>query len=135
MARDVIEIRLPAKSQYLPVLRAAIGVIAGALSFNYDEIIQLRVAVLEAYDLALQYLSQQEGSPEGSELSVRFTAGADRIEILIPASGGHMGQLDADEEREAKVLLASLVDELEVAAGPDGAPIIRMVKYRSSGEG
>ena len=33
---DVIEIQLPPSSEYLAVVRATIGVIAGNMSFNYD---------------------------------------------------------------------------------------------------
>ena len=48
MANDVFELRLPPKSQYVSILRATVGVIAGNMSFNYDEIIQIRTAVSEA---------------------------------------------------------------------------------------
>ena len=37
-AHDTIELRLPAKADYLPVLRATVGVIAGTMSFDYDKI-------------------------------------------------------------------------------------------------
>ena len=35
---DTLVLRLPLKSDYLPVLRAALGVIAGSMSFTYDEV-------------------------------------------------------------------------------------------------
>ncbi|MCH8993835.1 MAG: UDP-N-acetylglucosamine 1-carboxyvinyltransferase, partial [Chloroflexi bacterium] len=52
MTQDVIQMRLPLKSEYLPVLRAAVGVIAGGMEFTYDEVMQLRVAISEVFDLA-----------------------------------------------------------------------------------
>ena len=55
---DVIEIKLPPSSEYLAVVRATIGVIAGNMSFNYDEVIQLRVAASEVFSLAMEWISQ-----------------------------------------------------------------------------
>ena len=57
MTNDVIEVRLPPKPEYLPVIRAAVGVIVGTMFFNYDEIIQIRVAAAEAFELAIRQIT------------------------------------------------------------------------------
>ena len=69
---DVIQLRLPLKPEYLTLLRAAVGVIAGTISFNYDEIMQLRAAVSEVFDLGVKSVSGKEGNSEHDELSIRF---------------------------------------------------------------
>ena len=133
MTKDVIELRLPPNAQYLPVFRATIGVIAGAMSFNYDQIVQLRVAVSEAFDLAIKYVTRVS---EVNALAVRFTVEPDKLEILIPPPESYVGhgdsQGESEEEKESKVLLESLMDELEFGAGDPGKPIVRMVKYQSA---
>lgn len=43
--REALELRLPLTSRYLRVLTAVVTVVAGEISFTYDEVIQVRVAV------------------------------------------------------------------------------------------
>ncbi len=66
---DVIEIKLPPSSEYLAVVRATIGVIAGNMSFNYDEVIQLRVAASEVFSLAMEWISQDAAASATRELA------------------------------------------------------------------
>ena len=135
MTDDVIEIRLPPKARYLPVLRATIGVIAGAMSFNYDEIIQVRAAASEAFDMAIKYLTAGEGVSEVRELDVRFVVAPGKLEISfpVPEDYSYPGRLDIEEEKQSEALLKSLMDELEFGAGEAGKPLIRMVKYKRAG--
>ena len=60
---DVIELRLPPRSEYLTLVRAAVGVISGGMPFNYDEIIQLRVAISEAVQMVTQWATQGGKNP------------------------------------------------------------------------
>ena len=71
---DVIEVRLPLKADYLSVLRATVGVLAGEMSFNYDEIIQLRVAISEAFSMAVRWYTEAGPIPASTELAVRELA-------------------------------------------------------------
>ncbi len=134
MANDVLELRLPPKPEYISVLRAIIGVVAGALSFNYDQIIQLRVAVSEAFEIAIRSISCMKQAQEVDEIAVRFLIGPDRLEIVIPAPDEHAIPPDTQEEMESQALLRSLIDELEIGTAADGGSLIRLVKYRLAGE-
>ena len=135
MTNDVIELRLPPQLQYLPVLRATTRAIAGGMSFNYDEIIQLQVAVSEAFELAIKFVTLQEQLSEVGELVVRFQVGPDKIEILIPAPEhyAYESQPDSEEEQESQALIKSLIDELELGTGAGEKLMIRMVKYKPGG--
>lgn len=77
---DTIELRLPLKPQYLPILRATTGVVAGVVGFNYDEIMQLRVAVSEVFDLALKHITLGRWASEVNELAEDI---ADKLEDAI----------------------------------------------------
>ncbi len=66
--QDVIELRLPLKLDYLNVIRATVGVIAGALDFTYDEVMQFRVALSEIFELA-SHLAEHEGADDTGDIS------------------------------------------------------------------
>ena len=59
--QDVVELRLPLKSEYVNVIRATVGVIAGTLDFTYDEVMQFRVALSEIFELAA-HLAEHESA-------------------------------------------------------------------------
>ena len=127
LTNDVIHLRLPLKPEYLPVLRAAVGVIAGTMSFDYDEIIQLRVAVTEVADLASKHADPQRRDQEAAELDIRFLNRRDSLEIHIAAPSDYLGGLETSENEESHALLRSLMDTVEF--GGEGK-VVRMVKYR-----
>lgn len=128
--KDTIELRLPLKPEYLPILRATMGIVAGIASFNYDEIMHLRVAVSEVFDLTIKQVTPGSGFSEVDELNVRFSAQPDKIEILIIGPRDYTSYLNTDEGEEGLALLRSLTDELDFGAEVAGKTVIRMVKYK-----
>jgi len=131
LVNDVIELRLPLKPEYLPVLRATMGVIAGATSFTYEDIMHLRVAVSEVFDRAIENCRRGERASEVHELAVRFGVQPGKIEVLIACPPGTTGNLNRDEAKESQALVKSLVDEVAFDAEADGKAVVRMVKYQS----
>ena len=130
---DVIEVRLPPAPDYLPLLRATVGVLAGIKSFNYDEIIQLRIAISEAFDLATKW-ARQEGAPtDPDEVSIRFVVATNRIEIIVSNRPGFIGQIDIEREVESCAILESLMDEVRFGSGAANEPLISMTKYTTAG--
>ena len=132
LASDIIELRLPLKREYLPLLRATMGVVAGSLSFRYDEIMQLRVAVAEVFDLAMDHVTRRGRSVEENGLEVRFAMEPDRIEILITGPKDYTASLDSEEGKESQALLKSLTDRVEFGIDVAGKSGVRMVKYKSA---
>ena len=129
---DAIELRLPLKPEHLPILRVTTGVVAGVVSFNYDEIMQLRVAVSEVFDLAIKQVTPGSGLSEVNELNVRFSAQPDKIEIVITCPKDYTSYLNTEEGKESLALLRSLIDELEFGVEVAGKTVVRIIKYRSS---
>src|SRR5437868_15202224 len=78
--RDVVELRLPADSGYLSVLRTATAGLAARLDFTLDEIEDLRIAVDEACALLLP------DAVDASPLTCRFTLEPDVLEIAVLAT-------------------------------------------------
>ena len=131
---DVLELRLPLKAEYLPLVRATAGVLAGGMSFTYDQVIQVRTAVAEAFDLTVRRTAQKAPLSPPVELTVRFTITPDRLEVFLPTQLNDTAPLATDEEVESKALMESLVDEVELDGEASGATSIRLVKYRPTGE-
>ena len=125
---DVIEMRLPTRPEYVSVLRATAGIIAGEMSFSYDEVLNIRVAVSEAFMMAMSCVGPGEGI---EEITVRFSIGATGLEVLIPAPRTYFHDPRSQGEMERRMLLGSLVDKLELGSGATGEPMVRMLKHRS----
>jgi len=131
---DFIELRLPLRREYISVLRGIVGVIAGTVSFNYADIVQLRVALSEVYELANKYVGQRGRESQDKELITRFEVQDDKLEIFITCPIDSTNFPDTEEERESEALINSLMDEVEFGVEKGGEVVVRMVKYKSSKE-
>ena len=80
---DYVEIRVPAKAQYIGIARLTISGLASRLGFNYDEIEDLKIATSEAVTNAVQHAYQDN---EG-EVVVGCALFEDKIEIMIADHG------------------------------------------------
>ena len=132
LGKDVIELRLPLKPEYLPVLRMVVGVIAGAVSFSYHDIMYLRVAVSEVFDRAIKNVKQEGWASDVQDLAVRFEVQPGKIEVLITCPTDTMSHLGREEAKESQALLESLMDEVKIDVEADGKSVIRMVKLPSA---
>ncbi len=124
--RDIIELRLPLKLEYLSVIRATVGVIAGTLDFTYDEVMQFRVALSEIFELAT-HLAEDEGADGPGDISFRFEPQPDGLGVRVGASVNVVRDLVAEDQDEGRALLDSRMDSVEFDT--DGT--VHMVKYRS----
>lgn len=126
---NTVEIRLPPKAEYLPIVRAAVGVAAGTASLNYDDILNLRVAVSEAFDMAVRGLEECERTWPGP-LMLRVVLGADEVEVVVIGPSEVRDEIASGADAESRALLDSLVDEVEFGADADGKWLVRMVKRK-----
>ncbi|MBO1910699.1 anti-sigma B factor RsbW [Sporosarcina sp. 6E9] len=80
---DYVEIRVPAKAQYIGIARLTISGLASRLGFNYDEIEDLKIATSEAVTNAVQHAYQDKDG----EVVVGCALFEDKIEIMIADHG------------------------------------------------
>jgi anti-sigma regulatory factor (Ser/Thr protein kinase) len=102
--------------------------IAGNMSFTYDEIMQLRVAVSELFDMGVKHVSRQGQVSGPNELNVRFAPRPGELDIEITHPSAYWGHGDTELDLESQALLNSLMDKVEFRAE---AGAVRMVKYKS----
>ena len=107
---DAVEIRLPADSAYLSVLRTATAGLAARLDFTLDEIEDLRIAVDEACAMLLPH------AVETAQLTCRFELTPETLEVTVtlPTTRGQLPERDTF----SWTVLAALTNE--VAAEVDG---------------
>ncbi len=133
MADNFVELWLPLNQTYLPVLRSVAGVISGVAGFGYDDVVNLRTAVAETFDLVIRRSAHGSNGAAEATLTVRWFVRADRIETILDAPNGFHGfPADAAEE-EGRDLLFCLQDGFEVATTAPNSAQLRLVKFRAGG--
>lgn len=81
---DYIEMKVPAKPEYIGVLRLTLSGIANRMGFDYESIEDLKVAVSEAITNSITHAYEDN---ESGEITIGFGVYDDRIEIMIADRG------------------------------------------------
>ncbi|WP_255584837.1 anti-sigma B factor RsbW [Virgibacillus saliphilus] len=82
---DFIEMKIPAKAEYVGVIRLSISGIASRMGFSYEDIEDLKIAVSEAITNAVTHA--YENADEG-EVTLGFGVYEDRLEVMVADYGG-----------------------------------------------
>lgn len=141
-AFDYIEIRVPAKPQYVSVIRLTISGLAMRVGFTYDEIEDLKIATSEAVTNVVHHAYQAN---EDGEVVIGCALFEDKIEIMVADYGvsfnfeeikSKVGPYREDENvallREGGLgiyLMETLMDEVKV--NNEGGVTVFMTKYVS----
>jgi serine/threonine-protein kinase RsbW len=81
---DYIEMKIPAKPEYVGVIRLTLSGITSRMGYTYEEIEDIKIAVSEACTNSIQHAYADE---EGGEVIVGFGIYADKLEIMVADSG------------------------------------------------
>ena len=121
---DAVDIRLPADSAYLSVLRTATGGLAARLDFTLDEIEDLRIAVDEA---CAMLLSQ---AIDDAALTCRFRLIPETLEVtvMIPTRDGQLPERNSF----SWTVLAALAGDVDTGSDSERQVWIRLRKRRSA---
>ena len=121
---DAVQIRLPADSAYLSVLRTATAGLAARLDFTLDEIEDLRIAVDEACAMLLPH------AIVSAQLTCRFHLDPATLEVTvtIPTTDGALPERDTF----SWTVLSALAGEVDTGRDDDRQVWIRLRKRRGS---
>ena len=121
---DAVEIRLPADSAYLSVLRTATAGLAARLDFTLDEIEDLRIAVDEACAMLLPH------AVETAQLTCRFELTPETLEVTVnlPTTRGQLPERDTF----SWTVLSALAGEVDTGMDDDRNVWIRLRKRRGA---
>ena len=81
---DYVEMRVPAKSQFVGVARLTISGLASRLGFSYDDIEDLKIASSEAVTNAVQHAYKED---EEGEVVIGCALYKDKLEIMVADHG------------------------------------------------
>ena len=141
-AFDYIEIRVPAKPQYVSVIRLTISGLAMRVGFTYDEIEDLKIATSEAVTNVVHHAYKDDDS---EEIVIGCALYDDKIEIMVADYGvsfkfeevkSKIGPYHENENvellREGGLgiyLMETLMDEVKL--NNEGGVTVFMTKYVS----
>ncbi|MGA8576328.1 MAG: ATP-binding protein [Candidatus Cybelea sp.] len=130
-APELVELRIPARAEWVALARLAAAVVANHLHFSIEEIEDVKLAVAEACAAVIQ----QEG--HGEFVLLTCEALADSLRVRVRDSGRH-GVAPAEPQRmnfdEARVaglgifLIRTLMDEVSYDVHPQHGTDLLMVK-------
>ena len=139
-----LEMRLPARAEWVRVVRLATAGVASRVGFSYDEVEDIKLAVAEACNNAIIH-STTDITPGASTPLItiywQVLPGGVRISIsdegrLDPPGIVRKSTPQADETLHelpesgmGLLLIESLMDEVEHQSGPDLDTTIHMTKY------
>ena len=138
---DFIQMRFPAKAEYVGIIRLSISGIASRMGFNYEEIEDLKIAISEAVTNTVTHAYKED---EIGEVSIVFGVYSDRLEIMVSDRGESFNFEEIKEEigpyhpRESPIenlregglglfLIDALMDKVEI--NNDYGVIVLMTKY------
>jgi len=121
---DAVEIRLPADSAYLSVLRTATAGLAARLDFTLDEIEDLRIAVDEACAMLLPH------AVETAQLTCTFELSPETLDVTVslPTTRGQLPERDTF----SWTVLTALAGEVDTGLDDERRVWIRLRKRRGS---
>ncbi|ETI70009.1 anti-sigma B factor RsbW [Neobacillus vireti] len=92
---DYIEMKIPAKPEYIGVVRLTLSGISSRMGYTYEEIEDMKIAVSEASTNAVQHAYNKD---EGGEVIVGFGIYEDKLEIVVADSGRSFNFLQTKSE-------------------------------------
>jgi len=136
---EVIELKIPAKTEYMLVVRLSVTGIGQRMEFSVDEIEDLKIAVGEACINSVRHGYEKEDS--NKFIYITFSIQPTKLEIVIKDDGRGFDITPIDEYLEkvddAKIkgigmgiyLMKTLMDEVKFISYPNGTEV-RLVKCK-----
>lgn len=90
---DFIEMKFPAKPDYVSVIRLSISGIATRMGFSYEDIEDLKIAVSEAASNVVTHAYDENG-----EMTIGIGVYPNRIEVMVADSGESFDLKDIKED-------------------------------------
>jgi serine/threonine-protein kinase RsbW len=142
---DFIEMKFPAKPEYVGVIRLSISGVANRIGFTYEDIEDLKISVSEA---VTNVVNHAYGEKENGEVTIGFGVYENRLEVMVADHGGSfdlkevkakIGPYDSEESIEnlreggfGLFLINTLMDKVEI--NNSSGVIVLMTKYLENQE-
>lgn len=128
-----IELTIPCKPEFVGIARLTVLGVASRMSFSYDEVEDLRLAVGEACTTAVE--RAMTANKTDTAIDIQSVIQDNKLTIEVRDHAGQTGERpsadvddDLDEQGLGVMLMELLVDEFVVEPTEDGT-LVRMAKY------
>lgn len=142
---DFIEMKIPAKAEYVGVIRLTISGVASRMGYSYDDIEDLKIAVSEACTNAIHHAYPED---EKGEVAIGMGLYKDHIEVMVADHGKsfdwqeirkNAGPIDSTASIESLsegglgiYLIETLMDDVKIY--DDSGVVVTMKKFINNGE-
>jgi serine/threonine-protein kinase RsbW len=130
--QSLVEIRVPNQPEFLRVVRLLVSGYMSRLPFNIEEVENVKVAVSEACNNAMQYAFAPD---EQGSLTIRCWHDQDRLAFEVSDTGKGFEASDGaapdsanDERGLGFLLIQTLMDDVQVSAQPGTGTTVTMFK-------
>ncbi len=135
-----IELTIPAGSEWVRVARLTVAGVASRLPFPVDAVEDIKLAVTEAINNAIQHVPLQPAPQGAPTIRITIETSADGLWVNIADEGRLTEKLPVAEASSAAwsgdlpegglglMLIKSLMDEVEHESGPARDTVVRMFK-------
>ncbi|TCP23831.1 serine/threonine-protein kinase RsbW [Scopulibacillus darangshiensis] len=137
---DTIELTIPAKPEYVGIVRLTTSGVANRMGYSYDDIEDIKIAVSEACTNAVKHAYKDV---ENGQIAIRIECHTDRIEIMVIDKGasfdyqqvvGKLKPLDPnmslDQVNEGGLglfLIDTLMDDITISS--ESGIVVMMTKF------
>lgn len=130
MSYESLKMEVPAKPEYVGIIRLTVSGIANKIGFNLDDIEDIKVAVSEACTNAIKHSYDDK-------FNIEFEVLHNGIVVNIQDKGKgcdieSIGEPDLENPRESGLglfIIKTLMDELEIKSEGNKGTNVRMIKY------
>lgn len=130
--QKIVELKIPSLPEFVSVARLALSGIASRMNFQYDEIEDLKIALAEACNNAIQHAYTHNGGKNA--VAIKFLVESKKLIIEVKDHGrgfnfreSQKESVDLQERGLGMFLIRALVDDFEVSSSPDGT-YVKMIK-------
>jgi serine/threonine-protein kinase RsbW len=139
-ATPPIELRIPASSEWVRVARLAVAGVASRLQFGIDDIEDIKLAVAEAINNAIQHAPVPDKSSTLASVTLTLTIEKEGLRISVTDEGRiaeeipthnstpRHGDDDLPEGGLGLLLIRSLMDEVSHVSGAHSDTTVHMFK-------
>jgi len=143
--RCYVELQLPGRPEFVAVARLTVAAVACRLAFDIDTIEDIKVAVAEACNNAIEHGCGTH--TDAAMVTVRCEVCADSLTIIVRDTGAGFDPETATRQRQAggtavlterglgMLLIESLMDEVSFDSMPGNGTQVRMLKRLRATEG
>ncbi len=136
-----IELSIPAGSEWVRVARLTVAGVASRLPFPVDAVEDIKLAVTEAINNAIQHVPLQPAADETPTIRITIETSADGLWVNVADEGRLNQKLPVAEANSPSawsgelpegglglMLIKSLMDEVQQESGPARDTVVRMFK-------